>query len=354
MPSKETGILTFSEDYYDFREFVVDPGQSPLRIDKFLLDRMQYLSRNRIQSAIKAGAVVVNEREVKPNYRVRPGDVIQVVIPKQPGEGIKVIPEDIPLNVVYEDEDLLVINKPAGLVVHPGVGNWRGTLVNALAYHFRDLELPLLDQNFKDRIGLVHRIDKNTSGLMVVAKTDFALNHLAKQFFRHSIERRYQALIWGEFEEDSGTIRGHIGRHPRNRILRTVFPEGDQGKWAVTHFRVLERLYYVSLVECQLETGRTHQIRVHMQYKGHPLFNDDRYGGDRICKGTVYSKYKQFVDNCFKILPRHALHAKVLGFVHPRTEKEIVFESDLPEDFATCLEKWRHYVDARRDKNTLT
>lgn len=258
------------------------------------------------------------------------------------------VPQKMDLDVRYEDEDLMVIHKPAGLVVHPGPGHFRGTLVNGLAYYFGHQNLPIVDGNYSERLGLVHRIDKNTSGLLVVAKSDYALTHLAKQFYNHTIERTYYALVWGEPKEDFGTIRGNVGRHPRFRQLFTVFPEGEAGKWAVTHYKVLERLYYVSLVQCNLETGRTHQIRVHMQYLGHPLFNDERYGGDRIVKGTIFSKYKEFVESCFNLMPRHGLHAKSLGFVHPTTGAELYFESDLPADFQEALEAWRGYVAGRK------
>ncbi|MCB0618872.1 MAG: RluA family pseudouridine synthase [Saprospiraceae bacterium] len=341
----------YSDEYYDYHEFVIDPKQEPVRIDKFLMDRLFRVSRNRIQNAIRAGSILVNEQEVKPNFKVKPGHQILVIIPKPPGEGVSVVPEQIPLEVLYEDEAVLIVNKRAGMVVHPGVGHYRQTLVNALAYYFQNHDLPVMKGNNADKIGLVHRIDKNTSGLLVVAKTEYAMNHLAKQFYHHTIQRKYVALVWGEPEADEGTISGHIGRHPKNRLLRTCFADGSQGKWAVTHYKVLERLYYVSLVECQLETGRTHQIRVHMQHAGHPLFNDERYGGDQILKGTIYSKYKQFVQNCFATLPRHGLHARSLGFEHPLTGEQVYFESPLPEDFQNCLQRWRTYVSDRKSKN---
>jgi 23S rRNA pseudouridine1911/1915/1917 synthase len=344
----------YSDDYQDSYEIKVDPKQRPIRIDKFLMDRIEKASRNRIQNAIKSGSILVDEKEVKPNFKVKPGQRISVVIPRPPDQGKGVIPQNIPLDIRYEDDDLMVIHKPAGMVVHPGIGHFKGTLVNALAYHFGKGNLPVMDGNYQDRLGLVHRIDKNTSGLLVVAKTDYAMTHLAKQFFHHTIERTYYALVWGEPEEDQGTIRGNVGRHPRHRHLFTVFPEGEAGKWAVTHYKVLERLYYVSLVQCNLETGRTHQIRVHMQHLGHPLFSDERYGGDRIVKGTIFSRYKLFVENCFTLLPRHALHAKSLGFVHPVTGKDMYFESDLPTDFQQALDAWRGYIEHRReslDKN---
>lgn len=337
---------TFDEEYYDFQEIIIDPKQKPLRIDKFLMDRLTKVSRNRVQNAIRAGAIQVDEKMVKPNFKVKPGHVVKVIMPKPPSEDDGLIAENIPIDIRYEDDDLAIIYKPPGMVVHPGIGHQRGTLVNALAYHFRDL--PIMEGNSSDRVGLVHRIDKNTSGLLVVAKTDFAITHLAKQFFDHTIERTYVALAWGNFENPNGTITGHIGRHERFRKKYTVYPEGEQGKWAVTHYKVLEDLYYVSLVECKLETGRTHQIRVHMQHLGHPLFNDERYGGDKVVKGTVFSKYKLFVEKLFTVIPRHALHAKSLGFVHPRTGEHLFFDSDLPEDFENTLEHWRRYLDGRR------
>ncbi len=338
----------YSDEYLDYQVIAVDRKQSPIRIDKFLMDRLERTSRNRVQNAIRSGAILVDGKEVKPNYKIRPGEEISVVIPRPPGEGAKVAPQQIPLDIRYEDEDLLVLYKPAGMVVHPGIGHPRNTLVNALAFHFGEQNLPVMDDNQSDRLGLVHRIDKNTSGLLVVAKSDYAMTHLAKQFYYHTIERTYNALVWGEPEADSGTIIGNVGRHPRFRQKFTVFPDGEAGKWAVTHYKVLERLYYVSLIQCNLETGRTHQIRVHMEFLGHPLFNDERYGGDRIVKGTIFSKYKMFVENTFSIMPRHALHAKSLGFIHPRTGKEMYFESDLPLDFQDALDRWRRYVAGRK------
>lgn len=338
----------FSDDMFEQLEIVVDPKQRPTRIDKFLMGRLERISRNQLQNAIKSGSILVDAQEVKPNYKVRAGDKISVILPRPPGEGITVVPQRIPLDIRYEDEDLMIIHKPAGMVVHPGIGHYRGTLVNALAYHFGQQNLPVLDGNYQDRVGLVHRIDKNTSGLLVIAKNDYTMSHLAKQFFYHTVERTYFALVWGQPEEEKGTISVNVGRHPRYRKQFTVFPEGDQGKWAVTHYEVLEPLYYVSLIRCNLETGRTHQIRVHMKSIGHPLFSDEKYGGDRICKGTVFSKYKMFVENTFSIMPRHALHAKSLGFVHPRTRREMYFESDLPHDFQAALDRWRRYLDGRK------
>ncbi len=338
----------YTDEFYDSYDINVDAKQSPIRIDKFLMDRIERATRNRIQNAIRAGAIRVDSQEVKPNFKVKPGQVISVVIPHPPGENAPVVPQRIPLDIRYEDDDLMVIYKPAGMVVHPGVGHHRGTLVNALAYYFGHHDLPVREGNYQDRLGLVHRIDKNTSGLLVIAKSEYAMQHLAKQFFHHTIERTYYALVWGEPEQDAGTIKANVGRHPRFRHLFTVFPEGEAGKWAVTHYKVLERMYYVSLVQCNLETGRTHQIRVHMQHIGHPLFNDERYDGNRIVKGTIFSKYKEFVENCFTVLPRHALHAKSLGFVHPTTGKEMYFESDLPADFQNALTEWRNYIEGRR------
>jgi 23S rRNA pseudouridine1911/1915/1917 synthase len=338
---------SFEDEYYDHHYIDVDPKQSLIRIDKFLMDRLFKVSRNRIQNAIRSGSILVDEKEVKPNFKIKPGQRISIILPRPPGEGVKLAPQNIPLDILFEDDDLLILNKPPGMVVHPGIGHYKGTLVNALAYHFKDL--PVMRGNYNDRLGLVHRIDKNTSGLMVVAKSDYAITHLAKQFYYHTIERTYLALIWGEPAEDKGAIRAHVGRHPRFRQRFAAFPDGEHGKWAVTHYKVLERLYYVSLVQCNLETGRTHQIRVHMEHLGHPLFNDERYGGDRIVKGTVFSKYKRFVENCFTILPRHALHAKSLGFVHPTTGKEMYFEVDIPSDFQQVLDRWRNYIHSRKE-----
>ncbi len=349
MTSIKISDLERQDDLYIHEQIVVDRGQRPLRIDKFLMDKLDQISRNRLQNAIKASCVLVNEKEVKSNYKIKPDDVISLVLPRNPDDVEILEPENIPLDIVYEDAELMVINKQPGLVVHPGVGNPKGTLVNALLYHFRDTELPVMQGNTASRPGLVHRIDKDTSGLMVIAKTDYAMTHLARQFFYHTIEREYVALVWGEPEQEEGTIVGHIGRHPTLPKRFYVFPEGDQGKHAITHYSVIERLYYVSLVKCILETGRTHQIRVHMKYKGHTLFNDARYGGDKILKGTIFSKYKQFVENCFTILPRQALHARVLGFEHPTTGEKMRFVSDLPQDIAQVLDKWRNYVKSRKE-----
>lgn len=349
MTSIKISDLERQDDLYIHEQIVVDRGQRPLRIDKFLMDKLDQISRNRLQNAIKASCVLVNEKEVKSNYKIKPDDVISLVLPRNPDDVEILEPENIPLDIVYEDAELMVINKQPGLVVHPGVGNPKGTLVNALLYHFRDTELPVMQGNTASRPGLVHRIDKDTSGLMVIAKTDYAMTHLARQFFYHTIEREYVALVWGEPEQEEGTIVGHIGRHPTLPKRFYVFPEGDQGKHAITHYSVIERLYYVSLVKCILETGRTHQIRVHMKYRGHTLFNDARYGGDKILKGTIFSKYKQFVENCFTILPRQALHARVLGFEHPTTGEKMRFVSDLPQDMAQVLDKWRNYVKSRKE-----
>ncbi len=335
-----------TDEFVDEHIIKVDGKQSLLRIDKFLMDRLANVSRNRVQNAIRTGSILVNDKNVKPNYKVRPNDKITAILPKPPGEAGKIIPQNIPLDIVYEDDDLLILNKPAGMVVHPGIGHRKGTLVNALAYHFENL--PVLKGNEHDKLGLVHRIDKNTTGLMVVAKSEYAMVHLSKQFYYHTIERTYNALIWGEPEEKKGTISAHVGRDPRFRKRFAAFPDGESGKWAVTHYEVLESLYYVSLIKCNLETGRTHQIRVHMKHIGHPLFNDEKYGGDRILKGTIFSKYKLFVERVFSIIPRHVLHAKSLGFVHPTTGKDMYFESDLPPDFQDALNTWRSYLESRK------
>lgn len=342
----EQGEGEDEEKLYEHFSIRIDPQQSLLRIDKFLVNRLEKISRNKIQNAADAGAILVNGKAVKPNYRVRPNDEIAIVLPR-PVQRYTIIPEPMPLDIVYEDDTLLVLNKPAGLVVHPGCGHIAGTLVHGLTHHFA--QLPINQQGGisiegEMRPGLVHRIDKNTSGLMVVAKTDYAMTHLAKQFFNHTVTRRYVALVWGDFEEDEGTITGNIDRHRRFRKVMDVYPDGDYGKHAVTHYRVLERFGYVSVVECRLETGRTHQIRVHFQHIGHSLFNDNEYGGDRIVKGTIYTKYKQFIENCFELLPRQALHARVLGFIHPETGEELYFEAPMPDDMTQVIEKWRRYT----------
>ena len=348
--AEDNGVLLEQDDIseedgnglFEHLRITVDGGQEMVRIDTFLTTRIHSISRNRIQNAAKAGNILVNDVPVKQNYKVKPNDVISIVFSYPPRE-TDIKPEPIPLDIVYEDNDIIVINKQAGLVVHPAHGTFEGTLLHGLAYHFEQTQ-----QNVENRIGyLVHRIDKDTTGLMIVAKNEVAQTILAKQFFEHSIHRRYNALVWGDFDEDEGTIEGNIGRSPNNRLRMTVFPNGENGKEAITHWKVLERFGYVTLNEYRLETGRTHQIRVHSQYIGHPLFNDALYGGDIILKGTTFSKYKQFIDNCFKILPRHALHAKELGFDHPTTGKKMMFKSDLPNDMQQVLEKWRTYMKAR-------
>jgi 23S rRNA pseudouridine1911/1915/1917 synthase len=331
------------QDFFEHHRFIVDPGQSPVRIDKFITARLENTSRTRIQNAANAGNILVNNSPVKPNYKVKPGDVIQIVLPEPPRE-IELIPEDIAINIIYEDEDVIVVNKDAGMVVHPAYGNYTGTLVNALMWHFKDL--PLF-QSGELRPGLVHRIDKNTSGLLVVAKNELSHNRLARQFFERTTDRKYLALVWGIPDPPEGTITGNVGRNPKDRKIMHVFPDASSGKPAVTHYKVIENFGYISLVECKLETGRTHQIRVHFSYIKHPLFNDDEYGGNRILKGTTFSKYKQFVRNCFEILPRQALHAKSLSFNHPKTGERLKFDSKLPEDMHLVIEKWRNYTAGR-------
>lgn len=329
-----------SEELFEHYNITADPKQSLHRIDKFLMDRLPNVSRNKLQKAIKEGFVRVNNQAVKPNYKVHPKDNVTVVLPEPPRDS-DVVPENIPLDIIFEDEYLLIVNKPAGMVVHPAHQNWSGTLVNALAYHFQNL--PEMQGN-EGRPGLVHRIDKDTSGLLVIAKTEKAMSGLAKQFFDHSIERTYYALVWGEPEPEKGTINVHLGRSPKDRRVTVAFPEGDIGRHAVTHYEVIRKLRYVSLVKCNLETGRTHQIRAHMKYLGNPIFNDVMYGGDKILKGTQFSKYKTFVENCYKIIPRQALHAKTLGFIHPVTKQALNFDSPIPDDMQQVLEKWEHYV----------
>lgn len=331
------------ESLYEHYSFTADSGQQALRVDKFLMNRIENATRNKIQQAAKAGSVRVNDVVVKSNYKVKGGDQVKVLFTHPPYENL-LVGEDIPLDIVYEDDALVVVNKAAGMVVHPGHGNYNGTLLNALLYHFESLPL-----NANDRPGLVHRIDKDTSGLLVVAKTEKAMTHLAKQFFDKTSQRSYYALVWGDVKDDTGTIEGHIGRDLKNRLLMTVFPDGDQGKEAITHYEVVERFGYTTLVRCRLETGRTHHIRAHMKHIGHTLFGDARYGGDNILKGTTFTKYKQFVDNCFKLLPRQALHAQTLGFVHPISGKSMSFEAPLPNDMLTALDKWRHYAKHRLD-----
>ncbi|MDH5413055.1 MAG: RluA family pseudouridine synthase [Flavobacteriaceae bacterium] len=330
------------DDLYEHFKFTASEGQDPLRVDKFLMNFIENATRNKIQQAIKAGNVLVNEIEVKSNYKVKPKDIVRVVLAHPPHENL-LVAEDIPLNIFYEDDSVIVVNKPAGMVVHPGHGNYSGTLVNGLIFHFENLPI-----NSNERPGLVHRIDKDTSGLLVVAKTEFAMANLAKQFYDRKTDRLYYALVWGNMDEDEGTIEGNIGRSLKNRLQMDVFPDGDFGKHAVTHYKVIERFSYVTLVECKLETGRTHQIRAHFKHIGHTLFNDERYGGNMILKGTTFSKYRQFVENCFKILPRQALHAKTLGFEHPVTKKWLQFDSEIPDDMLQVLEKWRNYTENQK------
>jgi 23S rRNA pseudouridine1911/1915/1917 synthase len=335
--------ISDQQELFEHFRYVVDPGQSLLRIDKYLSARIESTSRTRIQNAANADNILVNNKPVKPNYKVKPGDIVQIVLPTPPRD-IELIPENIPLNIVYEDEDVVVVNKEPGMVVHPAYGNYTGTLVNALMWHFKDL--PLF-QAGELRPGLVHRIDKNTSGILVIAKNELSLNRLSKQFYDRTTDRKYIALIWGTPQPSEGTITGNIGRNIRDRKIMQVFPDGSQGKTAITHYKVIEEFGYVSLVECKLETGRTHQIRVHFSFIRHPLFNDDEYGGDQIIKGTTFTKYQQFVRNCFKILPRQALHAKSLAFDHPVTGRRLSFDSELPEDMKQVIEKWRNYTSER-------
>lgn len=331
------------EELYEHYRIVVEKGKTPLRIDKYLMSRIENSSRNRLQNACDADCILVNGKPVRSSYKVKPLDEIVIVLP-EPVREFEVIPQDIPIDIVFEDDDIIIVNKPAGLVVHPAYGHYSGTLVNALAYHFKNLpENPTM----MHRPGLVHRIDKNTSGLLVVAKTELAMNQLAKEFFERTIHRNYLALVWGDFKTDSGTVTGNIGRNLKDRKVMDVFPDGEHGKHAVTHYQVVERFGYVTLVRCKLETGRTHQIRVHMKYIGHPIFNDNEYGGDKILKGTTFTKYKQFVENCFEMIPRQALHAATIGFIHPRTRKEMFFESKLADDFESVVVKWRKYTADR-------
>lgn len=342
LPQPESEVQDSNDELYERFSITIDKGQEPLRIDKFLANRIEGATRNKLQQAINLGLVMVNGKEIRSNYKIKPLDSVIIYSDLSPEE-TDVVPEEMELNIVYEDEDLMIINKPAGMVVHPGSGNYSGTLLNGIAWYLQQ-QNPGISEELLPRFGLVHRIDKNTSGLLVLAKTDKAMRQLAKQFFDHTVRRKYVALVWGDMEKDTGTIKAHVGRNLRFRKLFEAYPDGDHGKDATTHFRVLERFGYVTLVECVLETGRTHQIRVHMKYIGHPLFNDDFYGGDKIVKGTVYTKYKQFVDNCFQICQRQALHAKTLGFIHPTSGKEIFFEAALPADMEQVIEKWRKYV----------
>ena len=326
------------DDLYEHFKFIASEGQEPLRVDKFLMNFIENATRNKIQLAIKAGNVLVNDTTVKSNHKVKPNDIVRVVLAHPPHENL-LVAENIPINIVFEDDTVIVVNKPAGMVVHPGHGNYSGTLVNGLIYHFENLP-----KNSNERPGLIHRIDKDTSGLLVIAKTEFAMTNLAKQFFDRTTDRVYHGIVWGNIDEEEGTITGNVGRSFKNRLQMDVFPDGEHGKHAVTHYKVLERFSYVTLVECKLETGRTHQIRAHFKHIGHPLFNDERYGGNLILKGTTFTKYKQFVENCFKILPRQALHAKTLGFEHPVTKKWLQFDSEIPEDMHLAIEKWRNYT----------
>lgn len=333
------------DDLFEHFKVEVPKGQALLRIDKFLMGFIQNATRNKIQNAATNGDIYVNDIPVKSNYKVKPLDVVRILLSHPPFDNT-VLPENIPLDIVYEDDALLVINKPANFVVHPGHGNYTGTLVNALAYHFENLPM-----NSSERPGLVHRIDKDTTGLLVIAKTEAAMTHLAKQFEAKTTEREYIAIVWGNVKEDSGTIEGNISRHLRDRMQMAVFADPEVGKPAITHYKVIERLGYVTLISCKLETGRTHQIRVHMKHIGHTLFNDERYGGNLILKGTTFTKYKQFIDNCFKTLPRQALHAKTLGFVHPTTNEYMRFDTEIPQDMADCIEKWRNYTKSHDTDN---
>jgi 23S rRNA pseudouridine1911/1915/1917 synthase len=349
-----------SDEMYVHKVIKVDAGQELLRIDKFLLNRLENISRTKIQAGIDVGNVLVNDKKVKSNYKIHPNDVISIVLAEEPVDYF-LVPEKLPLDIVYEDDDVAMVNKVAGMVVHPGVGNYTGTLVNGLLYHFlndngqNEIAMNVVHKKGNGNVMgdirpfLVHRIDKNTSGLLVVAKNELAMEYLSKQFFYHTIQRKYIALVWGDLKNETGTIIGNIGRSPKDRQKFCVFDDNEHGKHAITHYKVLERFNYVTLIECQLETGRTHQIRVHMQSIGHPLFNDETYGGDKIVKGTIYSKYKQFVENCFTICNRQALHAKSLGFVHPTTQKFIEFETPIPADMQEVIGKWRKYVEALKD-----
>jgi 23S rRNA pseudouridine1911/1915/1917 synthase len=339
MDNNQEHVEIEESDLYEHFRIKVDKGQSLIRIDKFLMLRVENASRNKIQNAIEMGNVLVNDKVIKSSYRVKPADDISIVLPHPPRD-TEVYPEDIPLNIVYEDDDVVLVNKEAGMVVHPGYGNWNGTLVNALVFHFS--QLPQLPGN-DGRPGLVHRIDKDTSGLLLISKNEKAMTFLARQFYEHTIKRRYIALAWGDLAED-GTISGYIGRSAKDRKVMDVYDDPEKGKWSVTHYKVLQRFNYVTLISCELETGRTHQIRAHMKSIGHPLFNDAPYGGDKIRKGTLFAKYKQFVENCFNIIPRQALHAQSLGFVHPTTKESIYFETELPNDFKEVIEKWTSYI----------
>lgn len=342
---QEDTIQEESSEIYEYKTFLIDKGEEPKRVDKWLQARIENATRNKIQQAIDLGLLTVNGKPVKSNYKIKPGDELVLMSLVNP-DYAEIKPEAIPLNIVYEDEDILVINKPPNMVVHPGVGNHTGTLLNGVAYHLLQ-QNPTITEDSLPRYGMVHRIDKNTTGLILLAKNADAAVHLAKQFFNHSVDRKYIAVVWGNVQEDEGVIDVNIARHQRFRKMFTTYPDGDVGKNAITHYKVLQRMNYVTVVECRLETGRTHQIRVHMKSIGHTLFNDWEYGGDRILKGTIYTKYKQFVDNCFEICPRCALHAKTLGFIHPRTGERLFFNSDLPNDMQQLIQKWEKYVEVK-------
>jgi len=332
----------FSETLYEKLNIVVDRGQEPVRLDKFLTARIEQISRNKVQQAIDGGRVLVNNKTVAASYKIRPGDQIVCYSDRQ-SAGEEIIPEKLPLKIFYEDDEVMIINKPAGMVVHPALGNYTGTLINGVAWYLQEKNRNITEDNLP-RFGLVHRIDKNTSGLLVLAKTGKAVASLARQFFDHTVKRQYAALAWGDFKEDKGTVVAHVGRHQRFRKLFEAYPEGDHGKEAITHYEVVERFGYVTLLRCVLETGRTHQIRVHMKHIGHPLFGDETYGGDKIVKGTVYNRYKQFVENCLAVCPRQALHAKTIGFIHPASGEELLFDSELPADMSELIARWRNYT----------
>ncbi|HXC06447.1 MAG TPA: RluA family pseudouridine synthase [Bacteroidia bacterium] len=351
--SEEIDLPEEEQELFEHFRLQVDKGQAMLRIDKFLMHRLEKATRTRIQYAAEAGNILVNGKAVKSSYKVKPDDIIQIVLPHPPRE-IELIPQNIPINITYEDDDLIIVNKDPGMVVHPGYGNYTGTLVNALVYHFQQLPVHKLKKGEEaegiPRPGLVHRIDKNTSGILVIAKNERSLTRLSKKFFDRDLDRLYVALVWGDMKEDEGTITGNLGRSLQDRKIMTVFPKGDMGKHAVTHWKVLERFGYVTLIQCKLETGRTHQIRAHLRYIGHPLFNDDTYGGDKILKGTTFQKYRMFIENCFKLMPRQGLHAKSLGFKHPTSGKYMLFESEIPADMEAVLKKWRTYTANRPDE----
>ena len=334
---KDNSKQDFEQELHEHFAFDIDSGQEPLRIDKFLMNRIENATRNKIQKAAKEGSIRVNEQVVKSSYKVKKDDKIRILFTHPPYENL-LTPEEIYLNIEYEDDSIIIVNKKSGMVVHPGHGNYSGTLINALLYHFENLP-----NNSSNRPGLVHRIDKDTSGLLVIAKTEISMTFLANQFFKKSVEREYYALVWGDLKDDEGEINAPIGRNPKNRLQMIVYEDLEGGKEAITNYKVIERFGYVTLISCRLKTGRTHQIRVHMKYLGHTIFNDERYGGDKILKGTVYSKYKQFVDNCFKLLPRQALHAKTLGFIHPKTKEKLSFDTEVPDDMTSVIDKWRLY-----------